>query len=212
MHTLLVLWLLRHGVQWLLGGGGAGGPRGGGGGGSAAAARYVQLPALSAPQQIAVPAPAPVSVPAPPIPEPLALEVPDVAIATPPLAAPAAMMGAETGGGPGTGPGTGGGVGAGTGTGAGNDSGSGRGGEREYISPPELHGMLLPPDCARGRFTVRFWVEADGRVSRVVVDPPPKDAGCRREMFERMMSYQFRPARTWDGRAVAFVYPVQVQH
>jgi len=122
------------------------------------------------------------------------------------------VSGAGTGGGPGAGPGTGGGIGAGTGTGVGNDSGPGRGGEGEYITPPYARTVLLPADCARGHFTVQFWVEADGHVSRVAIDPLPKDAGCRRDMREKMKGYQFLPARTRDGRAVASVYQVQLQH
>jgi hypothetical protein len=72
--------------------------------------------------------------------------------------------------------------------------------------------VLLPADCARGRFTVRFWVEADGSVSRVSVEPPPKGGNCRREMQDKMLGYQFLPARTRDGRTVAYVYQVQLQH
>ena len=70
--------------------------------------------------------------------------------------------------------------------------------------------LLLPADCYKGRYTVRFWVEADGSVSRVSVEPPPKNGGCRREVQDKMMGYQFHPARTRDGRAVAYVYQVQL--
>jgi hypothetical protein len=72
---------------------------------------------------------------------------------------------------------------------------------------PSSAGGLRP-----GRFTVRFWVEDDGRVARVAVDPPPKNAGCRREMLDKMMGYRFLPARRRDGQAVASVYEVQLQH
>jgi hypothetical protein len=119
--------------------------------------------------------------------------------------------GTGTGGEAGQGPGTGGGIGAGKDGGVGNDSGPGRGGDGTYITPPYARTVLLPADCARGRFTVRFWVEADGSVSRVSVEPPPKDGGCRREMREKMLGYQFRPAHTRDGRAVAFVFEVHFQ-
>jgi hypothetical protein len=70
--------------------------------------------------------------------------------------------------------------------------------------------VLLPATCARGRFTVRFWVESDGHVSRVTVEPPPK-GGCRQEMQDKMMGYQFLPAHTRDGQPVAAVTEVHLQ-
>lgn len=216
LHSLIVLLFVRHGVQWLLGGGGEEGPRGGGGGGSSAEVSYVQVPAMSASQQAKVSAPPAVPDVPLPVPEPVELEVPPPEflplVAVAPAASATTTTGDAGGGGPGTGPGTGGGSGAGTGPGAGNDSGPGRGGDPDYISPPYARTVLLPADCARGRFTVRFWVEDDGRVARVAVDPPPRNAGCRREMLDKMMGYQFLPARTRDGRAVASVYEVQLQH
>jgi hypothetical protein len=72
--------------------------------------------------------------------------------------------------------------------------------------------LILPADCAHGRFTVSFSVAADGRVTHVSVDPQPKDGGCRREMMDKMMSYEFQPARTRDGRAVAGTTWVTLQH
>jgi hypothetical protein len=214
LHSVIVLLFVRHGVQWLLGAGGEEGPRGGGGGGSSTEVSYLQLPAASATQQVAVPAPPAVSEVVLPVPQPVELDVLPLEspVAVAPEATPAPATGDPGSGGPGAGPGTGGGSGAGAGPGAGNDSGSGRGGDGEYISPPYARTVLLPADCARGRFTVRFWVEDDGRVARVAVDPPPKNAGCRREMLDKMMGYQFLPARTRDGRAVASVYEVRLQH
>ncbi len=211
---MIGLLFLRHGVQWLRGGGGEVGPRGGGGGGSSAAVSYMQLPAVSPTEHEAVPTPPAVSAVALPVPEPVEFDVPppESSVAEAPVSSPAPTTGDAGRGGPGAGPGTGGGTGAGAGPGAGNDSGPGRGGDAAYISPPYARTVLLPADCARGRFTVRFWVEDDGRVARVAVDPPPKNAGCRRDMLEKMMGYQFLPARTRDGRAVASVYEVQLQH
>lgn len=217
LHALILLSFVRFGVNWITGAGDAAGPRGGGGGGGGAAARYVELPALPAPPAAAVTAPAPAPVPAVELPDPVPLKletpVPDLPMVPPPVVATpaAAAAGTGTGGGAGQGPGTGGGVGAGTGGGVGNDSGPGRGGAGEYISLPNPRTLLLPAPCARGRTTVRFWVEADGSVSRVSVEPPPKDGGCRREMREKMLGYQFLPARTRDGRAVAFVFEVHFQ-
>jgi hypothetical protein len=215
LHALILLSLVRFGVDWIAGAGDTDGPRGGGGGG-AGAARYVELPAPPAPPPAAVTAPAPVVVTPPPDPVPVETEtaLPDVPVVPPAsLPTPAApATGTGTAGGPGQGTGTGGGAGAGTGGGVGADSGPGRGGSGDYITPPYARTVLLPADCARGRFTVQFWVAADGSVSRVSVEPPPKGGGCRREMQEKMLGYQFLPARTRDGRAVAYVYQVQLQH
>jgi protein TonB len=217
LHALILFLLMRHGAEWLSGAGDSTGPRGGGGGGSGPAVRYVELPAAAAPeQQAAAPIPEPPIAIPPPMPVPAKLDVPlpELTLAVRPAeaieAAPAS--GAGTGGGPGAGPGTGGGIGGGVGTGVGNDSGPGRGGDGEYISPPYARTVLLPADCAHGRFTVQFWVAADGHVSRVAIDPLPKDAGCRRDMRDKMMGYQFLPARTRDGRAVAGTYQVRLQH
>jgi hypothetical protein len=216
LHALILLSLVRFGVDWIAGTGDGAGPRGGGGGGAGGSARYVELPALPAapPPRMAAAAPLASVVPPDPVPLKPETQVPDVPV-VPPAALPtpaAAATGAGTGGGPGQGPGTGGGAGGGTGGGVGTDSGPGRGGAGEYITPPYARTVLLPADCARGRFTVRFWVEADGRVSQVAVEPPPKGGGCRREMQDKMLGYQFLPARTRDGRAVAYVYQVQLQH
>lgn len=214
LHALILLSLVRFGVDWIAGAGDAAGLRGGGGGGAGASARYLELPALPAPPPAEVAAPAPVVtalIPVPVASETAVLDVPVVPpAALPTPAAPA--TGTGTGGGQGAGPGTGGGAGAGTGGGVGTDSGPGRGGSGDYITPPYARTVLLPADCARGRFTVQFWVEADGSVSRVSVEPSPKGGGCRREMQDKMLGYQFLPARTRDGRAVAYVYQVQLQH
>ncbi len=216
LHVAILLMLVRYGVQWVTGGGDASGPRGGGGGGEGAAARYIQLPAPAAPAPVSTVAATPVHTAELPDPVPVKPETPppDEPLAPPPItptpASPAAGTG--TGGGPGQGPGTGGGSGAGKDGGVGNDSGPGRGGDGAYITPPYARTVLLPADCARGRFIVSFWVEADGSVSRVTVEPLPKSGGCRREMQDKMLGYQFLPARTRDGRAVASIYQVQLQH
>lgn len=213
LHALILLSLIRFGVDWIAGTGDGAGPRGGGGGGAGGSARYVELPALPAPPPPRVTAAAPLATVVPPDPVPVKPEtpVPDVPVVPPPAAPTVAAPATGTGGGPGQGPGTGGGAGAGTGGGVGNDSGPGRGGAGEYISLPNPRTLLLPAPCAHGRTTVRFWVEADGSVSRVSVEPSPKDAGCRREMREKMLGYQFSPAHTRDGRAVAFVFEVHFQ-
>ena len=49
-----------------------------------------------------------------------------------------------------------------------------------------------------------------GRVTRVEVTPPIKDAAYRRQFNERMMGYLFTPAATRDGRRVDYVASVTV--
>jgi hypothetical protein len=71
--------------------------------------------------------------------------------------------------------------------------------------------IMAPPGApreARGRHEVRFWVAADGRVTRVEVTPPIKDERYRREFVEQMMGHLFNPATTRDGRTVDFVATV----
>jgi hypothetical protein len=173
---------------------------------------WFALPTPSTPQQADVPAAPEVTLPTlavtPLIPEAANIVMPTIAI-TPPAAV---GTGLGTSGGPGQGPGTGGGRGAGTGTGTGVDSGSGSGGEGDYIHPADVQGLIIPPDCARGNILARFWVEADGHVSRVDVDPLPKDAGCRRELITQLKAYKFRPARTRAGAPVASVFQIRLVH
>ncbi len=209
VHVVVLVVLVRQTALWVQAGGGETGPLGGGGGGTDAPARFVELPASPAPPQPtpAHPVPPPVPVPALTATELAPVDVPMMPVAATPDSARAS---GTDGTGGGAGPGSGGGVGAGTGPGVGNDSGPGRGGDAAYITPPDPRTVLLPADCYKGRYTVRFWVEADGSVSRVAVEPPPKNGGCRREVQDKMMGYQFHPARTRDGRAVAYVYQVQL--
>ena len=215
--TIAVLVLWRGAAMFAGGGGGGSGPRGGGGGGGRPAVSWFALPAPTAAQaQEVPPAPPAVTVPtiAVPTPEPVKIEMPtpDVAVAAP---AAAVGTGAGTTGGAGQGPGTGGGQGTGTGTGIGSDSGAGSGGDARDIFPASPRWTIFPPPGApreaRGRrHEVRFWVTAEGRVTRVEVTPPIKDAGYRREFTERMMGYLFNPATTRDGRHVDYVASVTV--
>lgn len=120
-------------------------------------------------------------------------------------------------GGPGAGRGTDGGQGMGTGAGAGADVGPGTGGEGGYIFVASPRTAILPPlakvpgSVAGRTYQVRFWVSAEGRVTRVEVEPPIADAGYSREFQQRMMAYQFYPARTRDGRNVASVVTVPLR-
>ena len=201
LHCLILLLIGRFGVQWVLGGGDdRNGPRGGGGG-AGGAVRFIDLPAAAAPAAAQSVVPPPVHAVPPP-------ELDPAPTLTPPTITPLSMtvstvVAAASDGTTGQGPGTGGGTGSGVGTGVGNDSGPGSGGDGAYITPPSPRTVTLPPQCAKGRFNVYFSVAADGRVTNVSVDPEPKDAGCRRQMIDKMKGYQFLPARTRDGRAVA---------
>ena len=60
------------------------------------------------------------------------------------------------------------------------------------------------------RFQVRFWVAASGKVTDVDIQPPPRDASCKREFEARMREYRFEPAKTREGVAVASVYPILI--
>ena len=214
--TIAVLVLWRGATLFESGGGGGTGPRGGGGGGGRPAVSWFTLPSVSTPQAHDVPPAPAVSVPtlAVPVVEPVKLDVPPPATVA--INPPAAIgTGEGTTGGPGQGPGSGGGTGAGTGTGAGVDSGSGSGGGKGDIFPASPRWTIFPPPGApreaRGRrHEVRFWVTADGRVTRVEVTPPIKDRGYAREFTERMMGYLFNPATTRDGRHVDFIASVTV--
>lgn len=181
------------------------GPRGGGGTGGESV-RFVSVPRPAAPAAAAVPEVRTSVAPTTVIPPPTTtLELPRLAIAPQPPTLTGVAGGAMN-----AGPGTGGGTGGGAGTGVGTHTGPGTGGDGQYISLAFVHGMIFPPDCARGQFTVRFWVEADGQVSKVEIDPHPKDADCRRDFLARMREYKFDPAKTRDGRPVASVYPVKI--
>jgi len=207
---VLVLW--RGAALFENGGGGGAGPRGGGGGGGRPAMSWVALPMPAATQAEAVRATPPpaVTVPtiAPQIMEPVKIEMPPPTLS----ATPPAVVGTGDGttGGPGQGPGSGGGVGTGTGTGTGSDAGPGSGGNASDIfAPTPRWAIMAPPGAPSGirnqRYEVRFWVTADGRVIRIEVTPPIKDAAYRREFMDRMKGYVFDPATTRDGRHVDYV-------
>jgi hypothetical protein len=212
--ALLVLW--RGAALFASGGGSGAGPRGGGGGGGRPAVSWFALPAAPASQAQAVAPPqAPVvTVPtaAAPVVEPVKLDLPPPTVAfTPPTAV---GTGDGTTGGPGQGPGSGGGTGTGAGTGTGSDAGPGSGGNASDIIAPTPVWAIIPPSGAPPethgkRHEVRFWVTAEGTVTRVEVTPPIKDGGYRRDFLEKMKGYLFKPA-TRDGRRVDYVATVTV--
>jgi hypothetical protein len=208
LHAVILLLIARFGVEWVLGGGDDRFGYRGGGGGSGGSVHLVDLPASAPPA------------PAAPVPQPAVHTVPPPELAvtlTPPAIHPISMtvapvvasVGTASDGTTGQGPGTGGGTGAGVGPGVGNDSGPGSGGNGAYLSPsPRV--VLLPASCARGSFTVLFSVAADGHVAHVTVDPQPKDGTCRRAMVDKMMGYEFIPARNRNGQLVADTVSVKM--
>ena len=217
-HVAVAVVVLWRGAALMAGGGGGTGPRGGGGGGGRPVVTWFTLPAGSAPQAVDMPAPPTVTVPIVALPDPVKIDVPPLEAIAPPVAPPPpAVAGSGTGttGGPGQGPGSGGGQGTGTGPGSGSDAGPGSGGEAGYILPATPRWARLPPSGAPAEVqkhphVVRFWVTAEGRVARVEVSPPIKDARYRRGFIEAMMGYVFNPATTRDGRRIDYVASVTV--
>jgi hypothetical protein len=106
------------------------------------------------------------------------------------------------------GPGSGGGAGAGVGRGMGADTGSGTGGQGGDTFPPKPKFAIVPPfdnrpPSVKGRsFAVHFWINANGKVKQVQVDPEITDGAYRRAFLANMREYTFEPARKLDGTAV----------
>jgi protein TonB len=192
-----------------------GGPglRGGGGGGGGSEVRYVELPQIAAASargtvlsdereqpliEITLPRPSVARMSETPTSlSPLGRVVPATVVG----------QGPGTGGGVGAGSGTGGGVGTGQGGGIGSGVGPGSGGgEGGSVLPPEPKFIIVPadrPGSVRGReFEVHFWVDQQGKVTRVEVEPEIEDAAYRRKFLEQMYQFRFTPARTLDGRPV----------
>jgi hypothetical protein len=111
----------------------------------------------------------------------------------------------------------GGGRGTGPGAATGSGLGSGTGDEAGYIFPAAPRRANVPslgkvPGSVAGHtYRVKFWVSAEGRVTRVEVDPPIADVEYGREFQQRMMAYQFYPAHTRDGRSVANVVTIPIR-
>lgn len=172
----------------------------GGGGGI----RFIQLDASPpAPQQAA-------AQPEPKVPE-IAVVPPPITITMPlqKLDMPLAQALANQAGVPQAagGPGSGGGAGGGVGPGLGRDSGAGTGGEGGDTFPPQVKYTILPPlprpASLRGRsLRVHFWVNAEGRVTRVRVEPEIRDAAYRTQFVALLREYVFEPARRLDGTRV----------
>jgi len=211
LHGIILLLIGRFGVEWVLGGGDDRfGPHGGGGG-AGGAVHLVDLPAAAAPAPSApVQQPAVHTVP-PPQPDPaITLPPPTLKPLSMTVAPALVSVGTASDGTTGQGPGTGGGTGSGTGPGVGSDSGPGSGGNGGYISVPYARTLLIPPKCVHGDYALKFWVEADGSVSRLSVEPILKDGDCRREVLDKMKGFQFLPARARDGRPVPAVFTIMM--
>ncbi|MBI4501071.1 MAG: TonB family protein, partial [Gemmatimonadetes bacterium] len=89
----------------------------------------------------------------------------------------------------------------------GADTGRGIGGEGGDVFPPTPRYTILPPlpqpASMRGRtLRVHFWVNAQGKVTRVQVDPEIKDASYRQQFLAMMREYTFNPAKRLDGTTV----------
>ena len=136
------------------------------------------------------------------------VELPAFALPQATLPAPTAALGGG-GGIAGGGAGGRGTSGAGVGPGTGDEAG--------YIFPAAPRTANVPPlgkvpgSVAGRTYRVTFWVSADGRVTRVEVDPPIADAAYGREFQQRMMAYRFYPAHTRDGRSVANVVTIPIR-
>ncbi len=182
------------------------GPGSRGGGGDAV--NFFAVPAAG-PAALDLPAAAPVTVRELPSLEQVKVDLPPLALPQATLAALAPDAASATAA-AGQGAGAAGGQGTGTGTAAGAGVGPGTGGVGSYIVPAHPRRVIprLPACLSRGALEVRFSVAADGRPTRVEIDPPPKDEGCRREFVNLMMETQFYPA-TKDGQPVASVYSIR---
>ena len=205
IHGAIVAIFLWQSAVYLGEGGGGPGARGGGGGRGRMRAQFFTVPAYAAPRpQMDIPVPNAFAVPV--------VATPVIPIDLARINVPQPQTTGPTGPATGVGPGTGGGQGAGQGPGIGNAVGPGTGGEAGDNFPPKLIGLLLPADCLRGEYIVTFWIAADGRVTRVQVDPTPKEPGCRRDFEGRMREYRFLPSTTRDGQPIASVFKARVTH
>lgn len=219
LHVLLIVLIIWSGgrSQEFFRAAGGPGPEGGGGGGGGSRVTYMELPPLVTASPPAREQPSRQRSVEVPIPRPELKDIPKEKLQvriTPPtgpvVAAVRPGRGAGSGGGEGAGTGSGGGVGTGRGTGIGSGRGPGTGGEGGVGFPPQSRQMLLPPDAPASikghEFRVRFWIDEQGRVTRIEVEPRIEDAGYRKKFRERMLQFRFYPARTGDGTPMAAHY------
>lgn len=193
---------------------GQGPGRGGGGGGGSRVFR-VLLPSAPIPAPPAPPDEHAIVIPTHTRPLDSILPPPDSAAIAAAAAAQAAAQGQGEGKGPGTGPGSGGGSGGGTGGGVGSGVGPDSGGGGGRMFPPQLQGILLPPDGRPANLrgvvlTVNFAISERGQVLEVSTEPEIRDRGYRNAFLDRMRRYTFSPAML-DGHAVRAPYSVRIR-
>jgi hypothetical protein len=141
----------------------------------------------------------------------IAIELPPLDLPRPTLPLPVLPVSGGTGGAEGAR------AGGGPATGTGGGTGPGTGDEGGYILHAAPRTAILPPlaqvpgSVAGRTLRVSFWVAADGRVTRVQVDPPIADAAYNREFQRRMLAYLFYPAHTRGGRTLADVVTVPLR-
>lgn len=107
--------------------------------------------------------------------------------------------------------GTGGGLDKGPSCGAGSevdtspdgDAGSGSFGPSPSLAPTALAKTARDDERTHD---VQFWIRADGRVTRIVVNPPIQDSEYRRRFMEAMNTFVFGPVKTPDGRPIDYAY------
>ncbi len=92
-----------------------------------------------------------------------------------------------------------------TGRGAAEGPGTGEGGGDAF--PPKLIEMLVPPtdrpDAVKGRsFELRFWVDENGRVTHVSVEPAIGDAQYHERFIRTMYDFFFEPATDAEGMPI----------
>ena len=212
MHVAIAILMLWRGMVWF---------ERSGGDGDRPAVSWVALAPIASAQAEPLPTP-PTRVTAPTLPPPriervnLALQ-PRVVATVLPIPLPASLpgplpdpVGIDVGGsgGPGQGPSCGGAseVGASPGVDAGpgaDDS------ARDILGPTPLPVPSTPaearPDDQRTH-DVQFWIRADGRVTRIAVNPPIRDSNYRRQFRATVRTFVFGKVKTPDGRPINYVY------
>ena len=231
IHLVLILLIILGPVVARRVMGEPGEPGGGGGGGGGQDIQFIELPPAAAsapaaaeqPVQAAVPPPVPVEDDIFAMPTPEVFETAEAAVDAKvaevrpeiTLESLGLGLGVGTGDGPGEGTGSGGGIGSGEGEGIGAGIGDGTGGENGDVRAPEPRTVVYPfedpPDDVRGvEFTLHFWVDQRGRVTKVEITPNIKDSGFRNKLMDRLKAWVFYAARTTNGSPVAGEYIANV--
>jgi hypothetical protein len=220
LHGLLAVLLVFHGERLWSRSASAGDPTlprgaaaGGGGGRRVAYITLPSIPRVESSPEFRETAPVPPLKPVPtPRPDPVAAApvVPEPADTTAVAVAGDTARSSDSATGPGSaeGAGTGTTAGMGGGAGAGGGAGPGGGGGGGTLRPPEPRDMAFPfdspPKELRGvSLNVTFWVRADGRVERYLVEPEIKDRNYAKKFDEVMRAFRFTPARAPNGTHVA---------